>query len=103
MPTGRLGAAAVAATTNTTIYTVPAGKTAVATVSLCNTSATAITVRLALSVSSTPVDGEYIEYDVSIPAGGVLERGGIVLAATQNIVVRSSATGINATVWGYEE
>lgn len=103
MTTGRLGAAAVAATTNTTLYQVPAAKTSVCTVNLCNTSSAAITVRIAIAAATTPVDGEYIEYEAQIPANGVLERGGIVLDALRYIVVYASATGINATAWGYEE
>ena len=103
MATGRLGSAAIAATTNTTLYQVPVGKTAVCNINLCNTSASAITVRIALADAATPIDGEYIEYDVSLPANGVLERGGIVLDAEKYITVYASASGIHANAWGYEE
>jgi len=101
--TGRLGAAALAATTNTTLYTVPTGKTATVTCNFCNTSSVGVSVRLAVAQADTPVDGEYVEYDVQLPATGVLERGGIVMTAGQRIVVRASATGVNVNVWGFEE
>lgn len=103
MATGKLAAASPPATTNTLIYTVPSGKTSVVTVNFCNTSAVSASVRFALSTGASPVDGEWVEYDTAIPAKGVLERGGIVLRATQTIVVYASVAGVNVNVWGYEE
>lgn len=103
MASGQLGSANVSATTNTAVYTVPSGKTSAFTINLCNTSSVSVSVRVALAKTETPEAGEYIEYDVTIPAGGVLERGGVVLDATKNVVVYASASGINANVWGYEE
>jgi hypothetical protein len=102
MATGILGTADLALTTNTTLYTVPADTFTVANVTICNRGATAVTVRLALSATGTPANSEYIEYDVSIAAKGVLERTGLVLDATKNIVVYSSATGVNAIAYGIE-
>lgn len=103
MATGRLFAAGIPATTNTAVYTVPASKTGSLSLNLCNTTSAQIKVRIALAASGTPVDGEYIEYDTAIPANGVLERGVIVLAATQNVVIYAASVGINATGWGFEE
>ena len=103
MATGRLGAADLAATTNTTIYTVPASKVGSCSVSLCNRNSAAVTVRLALASTGTPGNAEWIEYDTIVPANGVLERTGIVLAAAQRIVAYASAAGVSALAWGYEE
>lgn len=103
MATGRLGTPAdVSATTDTTIYTVPANTFAVASVSLCNRSAGTITCRVALAAGDTPDPEEYIEYDVQILANGVLERTGLVLAAGQKIVVYTSSAGISAVCYGIE-
>ena len=102
MPTGRLGVADLAAATNTTLYTVPASTFSVVTVSICNRGASAANIRIAVAASGSPADSEYIEYDVSLAAKGVLERSGIVLDAGKLIVVRASAVGVSAVTYGIE-
>lgn len=102
MATGILGTADLAATTNTTLYTVPADTFTVANITMVNRTSSAVTVRVALAASGTPGDAEYIEYDTQIPAKGVLERTGLVLDATKNIVVYSSAIDVNAVAYGIE-
>lgn len=102
MATGRLGVADLAAATNTTLYTVPTDTFSVVTVSLCNRGAASATVRIAASASATPLDSEFLEFDVSLLPKGVLERTGIVLDAGKVLVVRSSAVGISAVVYGIE-
>jgi hypothetical protein len=74
----------------------------VVTVSVVNRSASAVTVRVAISSSATPADSEYIEYDTSLSAKGVLERTGVVIDAGKLLVVRSSAASVNAVVYGIE-
>ena len=102
MATGRLGTADLSATTNTTLYTVPTSTFAVVTVNLVNRSSSAVTVRVAMSATATPSNGEWIEYGVSLAANTVLERTGLVLDAGKNIVVYASATGVSATAYGIE-
>ena len=94
MATGRLGTANITTTADTTIYTVPSSTFSVVSVSICNrNTTTAATVRLAVCSSATPAVNEYIEYDTSIVASGVLERTGLVMDAGKILVVTvSSAT-----------
>lgn len=103
MASGKLGNADLAATTNTTLYTVPALKTATINASFVNRSATAVTVRMAIAATATPTDAEYVEYDASIPAYGVLERSGIVCGAGELVVCYASATGVSVRIFGFEE
>ncbi len=103
MASGRLGASDLSAAANTTVYTVPAGKTAAFSVSICNRNATAVTVRLALSATSTPGVTEWIEYESSIAGYGVLERTGIVMEAGRLVVAYSSAANVSVVAYGVEE
>ena len=102
MATGRLGTADLAAVTNTTLYTVPATTFTVATVSVVNRGAANAAIRIAIASSASPTDAEWLEYDVSLSPKGVLERTGIVMDAGKLLVDRSSATSVNAVVYGIE-
>jgi hypothetical protein len=102
MATGRLGAFDLAATTLTTVYTCPVDTFTVCNVNLCNRTASAITVRVAVATTNTPTDSEYIEYDVSIGSNGVLERAALVLDSGKRVVVYASAVGVAAVCYGIE-
>jgi len=105
MATGRLGTAdftVIGAAVNHAVYQVPATTFSVVTVSVVNRGATAATIRIALATSASPTDAEWLEYDVSLSAKGVLERTGIVMDAAKLLVVRSSAINVNAVVYGIE-
>lgn len=91
-------AKAVQTTANTeqVLYTVPASTEVLTAVNVCNKSSAAITVSIGLLASgeSSTAAGGFIEYDTSIPANGVLERTGILLAAGEKIAVTSSSTSV---------
>ena len=104
----RLAAQTLAAAADTALYTVPAGKRAVFTASLCNRSAATAKVRLALTSGGAPADADWIEYDTPVqPAGSgggsVLERTGIALAEGQKLYARADVAGVSVVVFGIEE
>jgi len=104
MPSGTLGRAMLAATTSTTVYTVPAGKTASLTVSFCNQSSSdPAKIRLSLTSLASATANSYLEYDSNIPANGILERGAIVAGAGENIIVRATSDTVSCVVYGIEE
>ena len=103
MATGRLGTANITSqNTNTTIYTVPATTFSVVSVNICNrSSSTAATIRLAVSSSASPGADEWIEYDSSLVANGVLERTGIVMDAGKYLVAFTGAASPTLSVVCY--
>jgi len=105
MASGILGKADLALATDTIVYAVPTNPVTVATVnvSLCNRTAAAITVNLAIAAIVTPTTSEYLEFGVSIPANGVLERTGVVISSGDNVVANAAAAGVTCIVTGFEE
>ena len=104
MASGILGQSAPSATTDTSVYTVPASTLAVINVMVINRSASnPADVRIALAASGTPTTAEYIEYDVTVPAKGVIERTGMALQATKQVVVYASTADTSVTVTGLEQ
>jgi len=106
MATGRLGTTQLSTGTigtYTNVYPVPAGYYSVFNVSFTNTSATPVTIRLAMSTSnSTPAINEFIEYGTTIVANGVFERTGLVLDAGKFVLASSTGTAVNVNVYGIE-
>lgn len=104
MASGRLASLDITnAATDTQLYACPSNKTASFTVSMVNRSASPVTVRIALTDSTTVGNDEYIAYEQPIYPGESYERSGLVLTQGQFVYVRSSATSVNAVAYGYEE
>jgi hypothetical protein len=105
MASGRLGAADLTAALNTSIYTVPASTVATVNINVCNRNSTDVTIRLAHldGAIGTLSNEDYIEYDVTILAYGILERTGIVMAETHSIMAYSPNSNVSVVIWGWEE
>ena len=110
MATGRLGALDIDGSSNTVdtnygVYTVPASTKSSINISVCNRSASTCKVRVALidGAIGDVADEDYIEYDVVIPLGGILERTGIILEAAETVLMRSDTAGVNMVITGVEE
>jgi len=89
------------ASTWTEIVAASAG-TKVATLNVVNRQGAATTVRVALrDTAGNVTDADCIEYDVSLPANGVLERTGIVLDSSNGLHVYASAA-VSAVVYGID-
>jgi hypothetical protein len=101
MASGTLGQAALAASTDTTVYTV-AATPSVFNVSMVNTTALSIAVNLAIAAAATPTTAEYLEFQTVIPPNGVLERGGIVATTGKRVVAFATSAGVTVNVYGYE-
>lgn len=102
MASGVYGKADLTASTWTTLVAAPTAGTKVCTVNLSNRTGSSITVRIALASTTTVTDADYLEYEVTLPANGVLERTGIVLDTSNGIQVYASGTGISAVAFGID-
>lgn len=95
MPNGLTGIAGgvsgfdLAATTDTLIYTCPAGKRASVTVAFVNRGTGTPKVRLARGTGASPTATNWMEYDATVAAGTPLIRSGIPLSAGDKVWARS--------------
>ena len=100
-----LGQSAPPATTNTTLYTVPAGTSAViSTIVVANRSADAVTYRLAIRpAGETIANQHYIAFDVVVGArDSTTLTLGITLAATDVVTVYASTANLAFNIFGSE-
>lgn len=100
-----LGQVAPSATTNTDLYTVGAGKSAVvSTIAIANRGATSATYRVAIRVAGAAISNEdYIAYDATITANNsTMITIGITLAATDVITVYASNANLSFNAFGSE-
>jgi hypothetical protein len=100
-----LAQSAPSATTNTDVYTVGSGKSAViSTITVCNRAASAATYRIAIRVAgATLANEDYIAYDSTVPANDSIALTlGITLAATDVVTVYASSANISFNLFGSE-
>lgn len=100
-----LGQVALAATTATTLYTVPSGKSAVvSTICICNRAATDTTFRIAIRpAGATLATLHYIAYDVTVGGADTTNLTiGITLAATDVVTVYAGNANLSVSLFGSE-
>lgn len=100
-----LGQSNPAATTLTTLYTVPAStQSIVSTVSVCNLASSATTYRIAVRPAGDAIaNAQYLAYDVAIPANDtVVLTLGLSLAATDVVSVYAGSTSLAFHLYGVE-
>ena len=100
-----LAQSAPSATTNTDVYTVGSGKSAViSTITVCNRSAVAVTYRIAIRVAgATLANEDYIAYDSTVPANDTINLTiGVTLAATDVVTVYASTANLSINLFGAE-
>lgn len=101
-----LGQQAPGATTDTTLYTVPAGtSTVVSCITVANRSATPATYRIAVRPGGAAIANQhYLAYDVALAANATEAwRTPLTLAAGDVITVRASTANVSFGAFGVEE
>jgi glucose-6-phosphate dehydrogenase assembly protein OpcA len=100
-----LGKSAPAATTDTTLYTVPSStETIISTIVIANRAATAGTYRIAVRPDGATIANEhYLAYDVAIAANDSTALTlGITLDATDVVTVYASSADMSFNAFGSE-
>jgi hypothetical protein len=100
-----LGQLEPAATTASTLYTVPSAKsTIISTINVANTLTSPDTIRIAVRpAGATLEDKHYIAFGVVVPAGSVFTMTiGITLATTDVVTIYSTTGGSAFNAFGSE-
>jgi len=100
-----LGQSAPAATTATTLYTVPASTQAiVSTISVCNRGTAAATYRIAVRPAGAALANQhYLTYDAALAANSTdMLTIGVSLDTTDVLTVYASNTSLSFTAFGAE-
>ena len=100
-----LGQVNPAATTATTLYTVPSAvATIVSTISECNQAATAATYRIAVRPAGATLAAQhYIVYGATVPASDTtMLTVGLTLATTDVVTIYASSATLSFNAYGSE-
>ena len=100
-----LGQSNPAATTNTTLYTVPAATSAVvSSISICNQTASAATYRIAIRPAGAAVAAQHwLVYGATVAASDTtILTVGLTLATTDVITVYASTANLSFSAFGSE-
>lgn len=100
-----LGQSNPAATTATTLYTVPASTaTVISTITICNQTATAATFRISVRpLAAVQTAAMYVAYDVTVGASDTTALTlGLTLATTDVVTVYASTATLSFNAYGSE-
>lgn len=100
-----LGQQNPSATTATTLYTVPAATSAIAsTLNICNLANSAATFRVAIRPAGAALaNTHYVTYDTNLPANDSIAMTiGLTLATTDVVTVYANTANVNFSLFGTE-
>lgn len=98
MAQGKLGSADLAAATDTTLFTAASVQTF--NVRFANRNAQAVKVRVAIGTGVSPAAADWVTYDATVAANGILEDTGLVASAGEKVFVRSDTAGVSVRAHG---
>ena len=100
-----LGQSALAATTNTDVYTVPSATEAIiSSIAVCNRTGSPVTYRVAIRPDGATIANEhYLAYDVTVNGNDTtIMTVGLTLDATDVVTCYASAASLSIGVYGSE-
>lgn len=98
MATGKLGSADLAASTDTLLFT--AASAQIFNVRFANRNSSAVKVRVAIGTGGAPAAADYVTYDISVPANGILEDTALACSNGEKVWVRSDTANVSARAHG---
>lgn len=74
-------------------------------VAFCNKTLGPVKVRLAIGAGadSSAAGTIFLEYDATLPPGGVLERTGLAISVGKKVFVKSDTSGVDFAIYGFEK
>jgi hypothetical protein len=104
MANGLLGKSLTTVDSDVTVYTAPSSiQYATVNVAATNIGAEIAKLRIAVTLSASPGNADWVEFDAEIPAnGGVLERTCLILSPNEKIIVRCNKATVAVRVNGLE-
>lgn len=99
MASGKLGSANLAAATQVLLFTA-ADTPQTFNVRFANRNATAVKVRVAIGTGTNPATTDYVDYDVTVPANGILEDTGLVASSGEKVWVQSDTANVSVRAHG---
>lgn len=100
MASGKLGSMNLTTGTDNLLCTIPNDGWYTVNIRCTNRTVTDLTVRIAIGSGGAPADGDYIDYDLKVPANGIVEDQGIICSAGENVWVRPNGSGMSARAHG---
>jgi hypothetical protein len=104
MASGRLATENVTTVgTAVQIYQVPSSHNASVTINVCNRGTSNAKVRIAVTDSTTPALGEWLDFEEVVFPKESYQRTGVVLGSAQYIYFYTDQANISVNVYGFEE
>lgn len=100
---GRLGKNNLAATTETSVYTVPSDRSATVNIHLVNRNTVPARIRLAIAAGASAGASEWLEYDEVLYPGQSLGHTGVTMSEGERVNVYSTVANVTVRVHGIEE
>lgn len=99
--TGRLGAYDLTGGLTQSVYQGDTEKFTAVTLNITNRNNTPVTVSVGITQTQNTINSdEYIEYGLTIPAKGSLERSGIIVPTEDYLTVFTTHNNVSAVAWG---
>lgn len=103
MSSGKFWAGVLPANADQDTGATPAGKTRTVTITAVNFGTSDAVLKVYISTDASPTDGDRIEPDINIPAGGMYKLSGEPVGPGERVVLRPSSANVTGRVSGFEE